>query len=310
MLPAEAEEALAELVALGLVNSDSFAGLRALLLPAASAARGAARRRRDGVPCSGWPMRAAGPSCARTTGARPAPRRGGHRARGEDAARALGSDVLEAPGARGGVAAAVARSSHVLPPPGSPRRDPGRPVRRRFSGEQYARPEAVRPAARRAPPAPHRTIRVALGRRSAQSGRHRHPGRAAACDWRAIDSSIATVCRSPLTRPARFISRRSPEAEARVACTDRSAASGTGPRNRLVQTKTSRRRRRAIDHFLGIGVLAATRGRRRAGAWGTAMQGGPAFYVPTGTGGDGTLFEIQITSHLSYGRDFGLWARR
>jgi uncharacterized repeat protein (TIGR03803 family) len=36
------------------------------------------------------------------------------------------------------------------------------------------------------------------------------------------------------------------------------------------------------------------------GAWGTAMQGGPAFYVPTGTGGDGTLFEIQITSHLTY----------
>jgi ATP-dependent helicase Lhr and Lhr-like helicase len=33
MLPAEAEEALAELVALGMVNSDSFAGLRVLLLP-------------------------------------------------------------------------------------------------------------------------------------------------------------------------------------------------------------------------------------------------------------------------------------
>jgi ATP-dependent helicase Lhr and Lhr-like helicase len=33
MLPTEAEEALAELVALGMVNSDSFAGLRVLLLP-------------------------------------------------------------------------------------------------------------------------------------------------------------------------------------------------------------------------------------------------------------------------------------
>jgi len=33
MLPVEAEEALAELVALGLVNSDSFAGLRVLLMP-------------------------------------------------------------------------------------------------------------------------------------------------------------------------------------------------------------------------------------------------------------------------------------
>jgi ATP-dependent Lhr-like helicase len=33
MLPSEAEESLAELVALGLVNSDSFAGLRVLLMP-------------------------------------------------------------------------------------------------------------------------------------------------------------------------------------------------------------------------------------------------------------------------------------
>jgi ATP-dependent Lhr-like helicase len=33
MLPAEVEEAIAELVALGIVNSDSFGGLRALLLP-------------------------------------------------------------------------------------------------------------------------------------------------------------------------------------------------------------------------------------------------------------------------------------
>jgi ATP-dependent Lhr-like helicase len=33
MLPSEAEESLAELVAMGLVNSDSFAGLRVLLMP-------------------------------------------------------------------------------------------------------------------------------------------------------------------------------------------------------------------------------------------------------------------------------------
>ena len=49
MLVPEAEEALAELVALGLVNSDSFAGLRALLVPASqrgrSTGRGARRRR-------------------------------------------------------------------------------------------------------------------------------------------------------------------------------------------------------------------------------------------------------------------------
>jgi ATP-dependent Lhr-like helicase len=49
MLPVEVEEALAELVALGLVNSDSFGGLRALLVPASQRGRfgsGAGGRRR------------------------------------------------------------------------------------------------------------------------------------------------------------------------------------------------------------------------------------------------------------------------
>ncbi len=51
------EEALAELVALGLANSDSFAGLRALLLPAdrrrASSARGRRRVSLFGMADSG-----------------------------------------------------------------------------------------------------------------------------------------------------------------------------------------------------------------------------------------------------------------
>jgi len=48
LLPSQAEEALAELTALGLVNSDSFAGLRALLVPAdrRKSAGGGRRRRR------------------------------------------------------------------------------------------------------------------------------------------------------------------------------------------------------------------------------------------------------------------------
>ena len=48
LLPSQAEEALAELVALGLVNSDSFAGLRALLVPSdrRRPALGGRRRRR------------------------------------------------------------------------------------------------------------------------------------------------------------------------------------------------------------------------------------------------------------------------
>ena len=50
MLPVEAEEALAELVALGVVNSDSFGGLRALLVPAGQRGRApgrAGRRKRQ-----------------------------------------------------------------------------------------------------------------------------------------------------------------------------------------------------------------------------------------------------------------------
>ncbi len=46
MLPVEVEEALAELVALGLVNSDSFGGLRALLVPTSQRAKAGAGRRR------------------------------------------------------------------------------------------------------------------------------------------------------------------------------------------------------------------------------------------------------------------------
>jgi ATP-dependent helicase Lhr and Lhr-like helicase len=43
MLPVEAEEALAELVALGMVNSDSFGGLRALLVPSSQRGRASGR---------------------------------------------------------------------------------------------------------------------------------------------------------------------------------------------------------------------------------------------------------------------------
>jgi ATP-dependent Lhr-like helicase len=48
LLPSQAEEALAELVALGIVNSDSFGGLRALLVPSdrRRPASGGRRRRR------------------------------------------------------------------------------------------------------------------------------------------------------------------------------------------------------------------------------------------------------------------------
>jgi ATP-dependent Lhr-like helicase len=74
LLPSQAEEALAELVALGLVNSDSFAGLRALLVPAdrRRSAMGGRRRRRlalYGMDAAGrWSRTAAGNGTQHPTG--------------------------------------------------------------------------------------------------------------------------------------------------------------------------------------------------------------------------------------------------
>jgi ATP-dependent Lhr-like helicase len=58
LLPSQAEEALAELVALGVVNSDSFGGLRALLIPADRRRPGGGGRRRRRIALFG--MDAAG----------------------------------------------------------------------------------------------------------------------------------------------------------------------------------------------------------------------------------------------------------
>ena len=58
LLPSQAEEALAELVALGLVNSDSFGGLRALLVPSERRRSGAGARHRGRIALFG--MDAAG----------------------------------------------------------------------------------------------------------------------------------------------------------------------------------------------------------------------------------------------------------
>ena len=67
---AQVEEALAELVALGLVNSDSFGGLRALLVPSDRRRPGAGGRRRRRIAavrhggCRPLGARAPGPGCA------------------------------------------------------------------------------------------------------------------------------------------------------------------------------------------------------------------------------------------------------
>src|SRR5205814_2182418 len=65
LLRPQVEEALAELVALGLVNSDSFAGLRTLLLPASK--RSASKRRRlvSGMEDAGrWALARRAPAAA------------------------------------------------------------------------------------------------------------------------------------------------------------------------------------------------------------------------------------------------------
>jgi ATP-dependent Lhr-like helicase len=161
LLPSQTEEGLAELVALGLVNSDSFAGLRALLVPAdrRRPAMGGRRRRRlalFGMDAAGRWSRVARPG-------------GPAGEREAAAARALGEETIEHVVRtllrRWGVVfwRLLAREADWLPPwrelltccrrleaRGEIRG--GRFVAG-FSGEQYAAPEAITllRAARRQP---------------------------------------------------------------------------------------------------------------------------------------------------------------
>lgn len=145
LLRSELEDALGELVAVGLVNADSFAGLRALLTPASKRSR-TARRTLGGAFIGGmadagrWALgagaQAGGGGCRRA-------RRSSDRGAGAYCPRAaapLRRGVLATAGARGGLAAALARAVAGLPPAGSAWRDPRRAFRRRRGGR------AVRPA--------------------------------------------------------------------------------------------------------------------------------------------------------------------
>ncbi len=149
MLPAQVEEAIADLVALGLVNSDSFGGLRALLLPSdRRRTRGNARRGRRialfGMADSGRWALVRRPATARAAGEAPP-------ARNDEAIENLVRTLLR----RWGVILwkLVAAEAPWLPP----WRDILMCCRRLeargeirggrfvagFSGEQYATPEAV-----------------------------------------------------------------------------------------------------------------------------------------------------------------------
>jgi ATP-dependent Lhr-like helicase len=144
LLPSQAEEALAETVALGLVNSDSFAGLRALLVPAdrRRPAMGGRRRRRLAL----FGMEAAGRWARITRVAEPADRQ-----REEETVELIVRTLLK----RWGVVfwRLLAREADWLPP----WRDLLMCCRRLeargeirggrfiagFSGEQFAQPEAI-----------------------------------------------------------------------------------------------------------------------------------------------------------------------
>ena len=134
LLRTQTEDALAELVALGLVNSDSFGGLRAL---ADALGPAPALRRRQAAPAH----RDLRHGRRRPLGAHPPPRRRPARRAGEARGRgacgprpaaALWRGVLAPHRARSRLAAALARSAAGLSPPRSPRRDPRRPLRRRL----------------------------------------------------------------------------------------------------------------------------------------------------------------------------------
>ena len=143
LLRTQVEEALAELVALGLVSSDSFAGLRALLVPsdrrrpaafgrrrrrtvsfgmedAGRWALGAARHRRDKARTWATPRSTSRAHCSAAT-----------------------ASCSGACSTRGPVATAMARPAARLPPAEGARGDQGRPICRGFSGEQFALPDAI-----------------------------------------------------------------------------------------------------------------------------------------------------------------------
>ncbi len=134
LLPAELEDALAELVVRGRVNCDSFAGLRALLVPPAKRSSAQARRRRGvnllGIADAGrWSLIRTAAADSRRGPAQDRRRRA--RARRAHPAAPLRRRLLAPARARGGVAAAMARAGARLPPARGARRDPRRPLHRR-----------------------------------------------------------------------------------------------------------------------------------------------------------------------------------
>ena len=199
LLRSQLEEALAELVALGLVTSDSFGGLRALLVPSSERSRRQWRRRRR-TARTAWRRRAAG----RWSGAR------ARRTQAGDAIEHVARTLLR----RYGVVfwRLLERERPWLPP----WRELLRVYRRLesrgeirggrfvagFSGEQFALPEAIG-MLREIRRGRRRMNGGGLGRRSAQPGRHPDARGQGSPPWPATGCCIATACRPRPYPPVR-----------------------------------------------------------------------------------------------------------
>ncbi len=178
LLRTQAEEALGELVASGLVTADSFAGLRALITPSArrKSLRGGRGSHGAGIAEAGrWTLLRREPIAGHGRIVRRAIERRrtaqGRRDRGDRArvAAALRRRVLAPARTRTDGPAAVARAAARVAPDGGARRDPRRPLR----GRGHRR--AVRIAGRRACPAGHAPHRGHGRPRGDQCGRPAQP---------------------------------------------------------------------------------------------------------------------------------------
>ena len=188
----------------------------------------AARRREAARPRPAVPYRerrplGAGPPPAAGGRRRSVPRRRGG-ARGARPSSPLRRRVLAAAGARGDLAAAVARPFARLPAARKPGRDPRRPVRRRILGRAIRPAGSRRPPARDPPPAGFGPMGVAVRRRSAQSRRRAHAGRPPA-------GADRQPRRLPRRAPGRRAFRRAPcrfsaTSKARMRGRRRSGSSG------------------------------------------------------------------------------------
>ncbi|QGJ67242.1 hypothetical protein FDU21_03290 [Xanthomonas oryzae pv. oryzae] len=133
LMTTELEDALSELLMRGRAHCDSYAGLRALLVPASKRPSALSRHRRR---ASALGIRDAGrwaPVCvARIAACRSRRAPSGHpRTRGAHVAASLWRGVLAAARTRSGVAAAMARIAAHVPTAGSAWRNPRRAFHRR-----------------------------------------------------------------------------------------------------------------------------------------------------------------------------------